>query len=198
METDARFTEADLRLIERDYKTLDQLCPGRELTPGQVEAMIANGELPQPAYVLPDGRRMFPQDYFQLYDETAEHDDSLEASFRRRFSEAAQRAALDFTEEWNPDSEWADYIDGTYWVCLNQATPEMIIEKERWIRAIAQAMDHPEPESERWRESLRSAVRALDSIERPFTDFDRARWDYTSRERYISTPTTRYPAVFAS
>lgn len=45
------------------------------------------------------------------------------------------------------------------------ATPETIIEKERHIRAISQAMDHPEPDSEPWRRGLRSAVEALDTIE---------------------------------
>jgi hypothetical protein len=59
-------------------------------------------------------------------------------------------------------------------------------------------MDDPEPDSEQWRRRLRSAVQALDSIERPFTDFDRARWDYTSRERYITAPMKQYPAVFRS
>lgn len=197
MGTDASFTADDLRLIERDFRTLEQLCSGRDLAPAQVETMIDSGDLPQPAYVLPDGRRMFPQDYFQLYDETAGAD-SLEESFRRRFCEAAERAGLDFTKAWNPDTEWTDYIDGTYWICLYNATPENIIEKERRIRTIVQAMDQPDADSERWRQRLRSAVRSLDSIERPFTDFDRARWDYTSRERYISAPMTRYPAVFES
>lgn len=197
MGTDASFTADDLRLIERDYTTLDGLCAGRDLTPEQVETMIVNGELPQPAYVLPDGRRMFPCDYFQLHDQTIAAE-SLETAFRRRFSAAAQRAKLEFTDEWNPDTEWIDYFDGTYWVCLYDATPEMIIEKERQIRTITQAMDHPEPDSEQWRHRLRSAVQVLDGIERPFTDFDRARWDYTSRERYISTPMRQYPSVFGS
>lgn len=55
----------------------------------------------------------------------------------------------------------------------------------------------PIPDSEEWRERLRTAVRALDAIERPFTDFDRARWDYTSRERYITAIEKRYPEVMA-
>jgi hypothetical protein len=195
MRTDASFTEADLRLIARDYKTLDEVCSGRDLKPAEAEDMIGGGLLPQPAYVLPDGRRMFSEDYLQLYDETGAAE-SLEGCFRRRFIAAAKQADLDFTEEWNPDSEWADYLDGTYWACLYNATPEVIIEKERQIRAITRAISRPEPESARWRESLRSAVQALDSIERAFTDFDRERWDYTSRERYISAPKAKYPEVF--
>jgi hypothetical protein len=103
---------------------------------------------------------------------------------------------LDFTDEWNPVSEWTDYIDGTDWVCLRDATPEVIVAKERHIRAISQLVNSPDPESEQWRERLRTSVRALDAIERPFTDFDRARWDYTSRERYITQIERSYPEAF--
>jgi hypothetical protein len=54
-------------------------------------------------------------------------------------------------------------------VCLRDARPAVMIEKE-----------------------------ALDAIERPFTDFDRARWDYTSREFYITAIQERYPEVCAA
>lgn len=140
---------------------------------------------------------MFPEDHFQPYD-AAGGVESLEGCFRRRFTEPAQQADLEFTDEWSPDSEWTDYLDGTYWVCLYDATPEVIIQKERQIRTITQAMGRPDPHSDRWRETVRSAVRVLASIERPFIDFDRVRWDYTSRERYISAPEARYPQVFES
>jgi hypothetical protein len=193
--TDATFTAADLRLIEEDYRTLDELCAERGIDPAGVEAMIASGLMPQPAYILPDGRQMFPEDYFQLYDDAGSVD-LLQGHFRDRFVEAARRAGLEFTDEWNPDSEWTDYVDGTYWVCLYNATPEVMIEKERQIRAISEAMDAPDLESGQWRERLRAAVRALDSIELPFTDFARARWDYTSRERYIAAVEKRWPEVF--
>jgi hypothetical protein len=195
--TDASFTAADLRLIEENYRTLAELCADRGVDTAGVEALIASGLMPRPAYTLPDGRHMFPDDYFRLHDDAGSVD-LLETHFRDRFVDAARHAGLEFTDEWNPDSEWEDYADGTYWVCLYNATPEVMIEKERQIRAISEAIDAPDLESEEWCDRLRTAVRALDSIERPFTDFDRARWDYTSRERYITAVEKRWPEVFES
>jgi hypothetical protein len=191
------FTEADRRLIEADFTTLAELCSQQGIDEPEVEAMIAAGRLPQPAYTLPDGRRMVPDDYFRLYDEVGGADD-LRAYFIDSFERAAHAAGLDFTDEWNPVSEWTDYIDGTYWVCLRDASPDVIVEKERHIRTISQLVNLPDPESAQWRERLRTSVRALDVIERPFTDFDRARWDYTSRGRYITEIERRYPEAFQS
>ena len=45
-------------------------------------------------------------------------------------------------------------------------------------------------------ESLAEAVDALDALERPFTDYDRARWDYTSRGLYVTAMRERYPEAF--
>jgi hypothetical protein len=193
--TSGSFTEADLRIIEADFNTLAELCSERDIAASDVEALIDAGLMPQPAYSLPDGRRMFPRDYFQLYDE-AGGPDKIRAYFDEQFRRAAHAAGLGFTDAWNPDSEWTDYIDGTYWICLRDASPNVIVEKERLIRAISELVASPERESGQWRERLRTAVRALDAIERPFTDFDRARWDYTSRERYITDVEKRYPEAF--
>jgi hypothetical protein len=41
--TDATFTAADLRLIEEDYRTLDEVCAERGIDPAGVEAMITSG-----------------------------------------------------------------------------------------------------------------------------------------------------------
>lgn len=193
--TDATFTEADLRLIETDFMTLPELCAGRGVEVAEIEKLIDAGLMPQPAYTLPDGRRMFPDDYFELYDE-AGNLDHVSDYFIEQFEGAARRAGLEFTEQWNPESEWTDYIDGTYWVCLRHARPEVMIDKERQIRMITHLLQSPQPQSARWRDHLRAAVDALDAIERPFTDFDRARWDYTSRERYVTTIKKRYPEAF--
>lgn len=194
--TEAQFSEADFQLIETDFRTLPELCAQRSLDAVQVKAMIDVGLMPQPAYTLPDGREMFPDDYFDLYDR-AGGAESIRGYFTEHFAKAAREAGLGFTGGWNPDSEWTDYIDGTYWVCLRKATPEVIVEKEGHIRTIAGLVQHADPGSEQWRQRLRAAVDALDGIERPFTDFDRARWDYTSRERYITDVKRRYPEVFA-
>jgi hypothetical protein len=193
--TDATFTESDLRLIDADFKTLPELCVGRELEATEIEGLIDAGVMPQPAYTLPDGRRMFPTDYFDLSDE-AGGPDRLRDYFIDQFKRAARTAGLEFNGEWSPESEWTDYIDGTYWVCLRDARPEVMIDKEQQIRTVSQLVQSPQPQSTQWREQLRAAVGTLDAIERPFTDFDRARWTYTSRERYITSVKQRYPEAF--
>ena len=66
MATDASFTAADLRLIEEDYRTLDELCAERGIDPAGVEAMIASGLMPQPAYVLPEAVRCSPKTTFSF------------------------------------------------------------------------------------------------------------------------------------
>lgn len=138
---------------------------------------------------------MFPEDYLELHDE-AGGPDRLRDYFIEQFQGAARTAGLEFDGDWNPESEWTDYLDGTYWVCLRNARPEVMIDKERQIRTISQLMQSPQPQYEHWRHQLRTAVRALDAIERPFTDFDRARWAYTSRERYITSIKQRHPEAF--
>jgi hypothetical protein len=72
----------------------------------------------------------------------------------------------------------------------------VMIDKEQQIRTVSQLVQSPQPQSAQWREQLRAAVGTLDAIERPFTDFDRARWTYTSRERYITSVKQRYPEAF--
>ena len=193
--TDATFTQSDLRLIDADFKTLSELCAGREIEATEIDRLIDAGVMPQPAYTLLDGRRMFPTDYFDLCEE-AGGPERLRDHFIEQFESAARTAGLDFNDEWNPESEWTDYIDGTYWICLRDARPEVMIDKEQQIRAISQLVQSPQPQSAQWREKLRAAVNALDAIERPFTDFDRARWTYTSRERYITSVKQRYPEAF--
>lgn len=195
--TDATFTESDLHLIEADFQTLPELCAGRGVDAAEIERLIDARRMPQPAYTLPDGRRMFPDDYLELYDE-AGGPGRLRDYFIEQFEGVALTAGLEFNAEWNPKSEWTDYLDGTYWICLRNARPEVMIEKERQIRTISELVRSPQPHSEPWREQLRAAVGALDAIERPFTDFDRARWDYTSRERYITSIKQHYPEAFCA
>jgi hypothetical protein len=192
---DVQFTTEDIAYIEQAYETLGELCASRNLEPALMEEQIAAGRLPQPAYTLPGGRRMFPRDYFELL-EAAGSAECMREHFEKRFCEAAERAGLDFNPEWNPETEWEDYLDGTYWVCLWQATPEAMIEKERLIRTIRTLDAGPDAGSASWRAQLAQAVDALDTLERPFTDYDRARWDYTSRALYVTALRERYSEVF--
>src|SRR4051812_276140 len=131
--TEPTFSAADLAYLETAYTTLENACAAHGLDVAEVEARIRARQLPQPPYTLPDGRRLVPPDYFALLD-AAGFADELPALFARRFAAAAADAGLEPTAEWNARSEWDDYLDGTYWACLWEATPETMIEKERLIR----------------------------------------------------------------
>jgi hypothetical protein len=97
------FTEADLQLIEADFTPLAELCAHVGMDESEVEEMIVTGRLPQPAYTLPGGRRMVPDDYFRLYNEVGSAD-NLRAHFIDQFERAADEAGLHFTDDWNPVS----------------------------------------------------------------------------------------------
>src|SRR6476469_4947236 len=53
--TEATFTESDLRLIDANFKTLSELCAAREIEAAEIEGLIDDRVMPQPAYTLPDG-----------------------------------------------------------------------------------------------------------------------------------------------
>jgi hypothetical protein len=59
---EARFTAADVAYIRRNYFTLIELSVGRAESVADVEALVADGHLPRPSYVLADGTAMFPGD----------------------------------------------------------------------------------------------------------------------------------------
>ena len=52
------------------------------------------------------------------------------------------------------------------------------------------------PDDPGWCGALRTAVDELDSLLRPFTDYDRERWGDTSSDKYITRVRGRWPAVF--
>lgn len=44
----------------------------------------------------------------------------------------------------------------------------------------------------------RTTRSALDQLERPFTDYDRARWGTSSRDTHITDERRRYPGAFGT
>lgn len=189
----ASFTESDIRYVLAEYRTLDELLDRRSESAAQVRALIEAGSLPRPTYVLPSGEARFPPDYFALVDE-AGGVDALPGRFRARYLAAAAgspTAAADAAED------WAGYLSGRFGVCLRSVTPEAMAEKNRLVRRIERLAAAPAETDPAWRTELRSAVDALDALERPFTDFDRERWGEVSRGRHIDAVRARYPTVFA-
>jgi hypothetical protein len=177
-------TAADVDYVRANYLTLDEACAARSETPDQVRRLIAQGELPQPSYVLPDGTEMVPGDYFDLADAGRE-------DFARRFL-AAGGAATDLEEEWQ------GYLSGAYGVCLKDQSPENIVRKDLLVRAIGQLLDAPRPRDPEWNDELRASVDELDLLERPFApEYDRARWGPSTRDRCITAARERFPDLFA-
>jgi hypothetical protein len=62
----ARLSSEDGRYIRDNFVTLDELCAERNCHPNGVRDLMAQGRLPQPAYLLDDGTEMVPADYLQL------------------------------------------------------------------------------------------------------------------------------------
>jgi Family of unknown function (DUF6058) len=177
-------TAADVAYVRANYLSLDQACEGRSETPDEVRRLIADGMLPQPSYVLPDGTELVPDDYFSVAD--AGRDD-----FARRFLAAGGDAAA-------LEEEWEGYLSGAYGVCLKEQSPENIVRKAELVGTIDGLLAEAKPEDPEWGDRLRTSVAELDLLERPFAPaYDRARWGPSSRDRYITAPRTRYPEVFA-
>ena len=189
-----RFTATDLAYIKADYRTLEGLCGHRHETPGQVRALIAQGRMPGPAYVLADGTEMFPPDYFELPDAAGDVD-NLPGYFAARYRAAAALAGI--TDD-DTDETWEDYLSGLFGVCLRQVSTEAMALKARLMGDIERLTSAPAPDDLGWRTALRSAVDALDQLERPFTDYDRAHRGVPSRDTHINDVRRRNPRVFSA
>lgn len=177
-------TEADVAYLHANYLSLEQACVGRPESPDDVRRLIAEGRLPRPSYVLPDGTEMVPADYFLLGD--AGRDE-----FAQRFLDAGGDPTA-------VDDEWQGYLSGAYGVCLKQQTAENIARKEQLVTLIEGLLGDPRPGDAGWRDRLRASVEELDALERPFApDYDRARWGPSSRDRCITASRERFPDVFA-
>lgn len=183
----ASFSPSDLVYVTTEYRTMAELCDGRSLAPAQVAALIEAGRLPAATYVLPSGEHRYPPDYFTLAD--AEGLDALPVRFRARYLAAGGSPS-------EADEDWAGYLSGEFGVCLLAVTPESMVAKNRLIARVEELVGAPAPDDPDWCGDLRTAVDELDSIERPFTDYDRERWGDTSRGRHITRVREQWPSVF--
>jgi hypothetical protein len=183
----ASFSPSDVLYITAEYRTMTELCDGRALRGAQAETLVAAGRLPEATYVLPSGERRFPPDYFALVDAVGL--DSLDAGFRTRYLAAGGSAP-------EADEDWRGYLSGGFGVCLRAVTPESMVAKTRLIARIEELAGASAPDDPVWCDALRTAVGELDSLLRPFTDFDRERWGDTSRDRHISRVRAKWSEVF--
>jgi hypothetical protein len=83
-------------------------------------------------------------------------------------------------------------------MCLRSATPEAIARKEGLVEELEALLGDPRPGDATWRAALRSAVDALDALERPFAPLDEHRFGARpTRHRLIDDPRARWPWLAA-
>jgi len=136
----------------------------------------------------PGRDRAVHPDFFALLD-AADDLDHLRQHFHARYTRAAQ-AAEGITSA--GEQKWAHYVSGIYGACLREVTPEAMVAKEQLIWRIDTLTANARLEDDSWVAQLREAVDALDSVERPFTDYDRQRWGGTSRDSHITAVRETY------
>ena len=191
----AEFTEADLEYLSATYRTLGELCEGRDESPEDVRTLIEQRRLPQPSYVVPDGTEMFPADYFRLVDD-AGGVDKLREHFAERHRAASRGQRAEGVEQ-----DWEMYLDGTWGICLWEVAPETIVRKNTLVSSLCELLVLARPGEADWRRALREQVDELDELEREFApDYDRS--DAVdrppTRDLIIATARKRYPEVFAA
>ena len=171
-------TVDDLRYVRSEFVPLGELCAVRHRDFEDVRARIEQGQLPAPAYVLPDGTPMVPADYFDL---------PVGDAFVRRYR----------GDELEDDL--AAFMDGTYLVCLRRATPENIVRKGELVEELRGLLADPRPRQPAWRSRLRQAADELDDLERPFSPhYDRERFGRPpTRDELIEAPRRLYPEIWS-
>lgn len=169
-------TDADIAYVEREFVALADLCAaaGRDLD--ETRARIARRELPAPPY---PGLERVPADYFELPDA---------AAF------AAEYGGPD------PEDNLAAYLDGTYFVCLRQATPANIERKGQLVDELRELLAAPRDGEDDWGQALRERVDELDGLERPFSPgYDRVRFERPpTRDELIADSKRRWPGLFGA
>ncbi|HZT13463.1 MAG TPA: DUF6058 family natural product biosynthesis protein [Candidatus Baltobacteraceae bacterium] len=170
MQTQAVFSDADLDYIRRNFVTGHQPCAGA----------------PGPSYVLEDGTAYYPANYTSL--------ECDEECFKRRLEAACTAESIPSLDA---AQEWESYMQGTYGVCLRDATPENIARKAALIARIDALTAEPREHDADWVQQLRQAVDALDALEMPFSpDYDRVRFGRPpTRDSHITAVRIRYPQI---
>jgi Family of unknown function (DUF6058) len=172
--------ERDIAYVKKSFRPMDDSS----------RPFVERGILPQATYVLPDGTAMVPDDHSQLLEESDGDPGAVADNFRARFMFAGGHPD-------ELDREYEAWLSGEYGACLHATTPEAIVAKSALISAIEALLAGPAPKRLWWRGALRSAVDALDSLERQFADYDRQRYGApTSRDRLITATRERFPDLW--
>lgn len=181
-------TEDDLAYVRAEYLPLDELCSAQGRQTEQIRGLIEQGAMPRATYTLPDGTEMFPRDYLVLLDEAGDPS-KLRQEFEQRHAIAVSTLGLTGVDV---AEDWAGYLSGEFGACLREVTPETIVEKGALIAQIEALVAAPRPGDATWSAQLGEAVDDLDTLERPFTDYDRQRWGTVSRDKHIAAVRSRF------
>ncbi len=155
----------------------------------ELERAIDDLRAPAPSYVLADGTRMVPPDYFALFG-TPDDLKTLRKRFDERLLGAPDAGGLSDEER---EESWEGYISGGFGICLKDVSPESIVAKSHFMTAIDQLLAAPRDDDAEWTEQLRAAVDSLDALEKPFAVFDREYYGGpVTRDRYITAVRNRY------
>lgn len=170
MQTHTLFSQADRDYIRRHFITVNKPRRGA----------------PAPSYVLEDGTAYYSANYTRL--------ECDEECFKRRLEAACTAESIPSLDA---AQEWDSYMQGTYGVCLRDATPENIARKAALIARIDALTAEPREHDADWMQQLRQAVDALDALEMPFSpDYDRVRFGRPpTRDTHITAVRIRYRQI---
>ncbi|GLZ80436.1 hypothetical protein Afil01_52430 [Actinorhabdospora filicis] len=167
---DHPMTEADDAYVSEWFRTLEQVCEGREETPDGLRARMLAGELPLPGYLRSDGAEMVHPDYLAL-------PGLLGEGLRELFVSSVG------------EDDWDLYLSGQF-VCVRSVTPGTMMQKHLLVRRIEAQLERVEPDLV----ELGRAVGELDALEPPFApDYDVRRFGRaTSRTTLIEGVRAQY------
>jgi hypothetical protein len=175
------WAQEDIAYVEASFEPMHE----------SVKPLVERGLLPRATYILPDDTPMVPADHAQLLEDAGGNPDAIAAEFQNRFLAAGGNPA-------EAGEEYEAWLSGEYGACLHTTSPEAIVAKGALMAAIVALLARPTTMEERWCVSLRSAVDALDALERPFAIYDRERFGApSSRDRLITATRERFSEIWA-
>jgi hypothetical protein len=163
------------------YISVEELACSAGIEPSEVRRLMLANRLPLPSYILSKGTQMVARDLLELPRRASGYE-QLPDWFAQQFE--SSRDAI---------REWDGYLSGQY-VCLRDVVPETIQRKNKLVKVITNMLAKPELENPQWVEKLHEFVDELDTLEPPFTKYDRLRFGGPiSRDTCIDAVRARFP-----
>jgi hypothetical protein len=176
-----QMTGEDDAYASKWYLSVEELARSAGIEPSEIRRLMLANRLPLPSYILSKGTQMVARDLLELPRRAGGYE-QLPNWFAQQFD--SSRDAI---------REWDGYLSGQY-VCLRDVLPETIQRKNNLVEAIMDALAKPEPENSDWLERLHRFVDELDTLEPPFTTYDRLRFGGPiSRDTCIDAVRSRFP-----